>query len=79
MKLDLDTGKLVYKSETIVIDVERSDHCEHYDVLMLSSEGMIFGLHIKTIEELYALPFKWEEFVHMKHPEGQIVGLVSLD
>ncbi len=78
LKLTLENGNLRFNDAGVLISLEKGEHCDHYDVLMISSQGMIFGLHLETIEEVLALPIKWDQFTFIKHPEGQVIGVVPL-
>lgn len=79
LKKTLDDGVLRYKDDEVFIDIEKGEQCDHYDVFMITPQGMVLGMHVKTIEALATLPFKFEKFAFIQHPEGKVVGMVSLD
>jgi len=79
MKEVLETGTLRYIDNEVVISLEKGDHCDHYDIILVSAQGMIFGLHLKTIEEVASLPFRWDMFTFERHKEGEVIGLVPLE
>lgn len=78
-KNNLEIGVLEYKDEYVVMCLTKSDHCEHYEFLLASHEGLIFGLHLKTIKDVMKLPIRWENFTVNKHRDGEVVGVVPID
>lgn len=78
-KNNLEIGVLEYRDEFVAMFLSRADHCEHYEFLMASNEGMVFGVHLKTIKDVMALPIRWENFTLNKHKDGEVVGVIPLD
>lgn len=77
-KNNLETGVLRYKDSILMIDVSKGLQCQHYDVIIIGSNGSVFFQHVKTIKELMALPFDWGKLEYVKHLDNEILGVYDL-